>query len=94
MLGVIVTKLSFCLVTKYYNEWVILKNSKPFSLQIRKGFAELTFCFQDEEMEQTQKIVDLQKQEIKRLRNELRHTINRPLSNGQKLPPMELQTAS
>jgi len=47
-----------------------------------------------EEMEQTQKIVDLQKQEIKRLRDELRHTINRPLSNGQKLPPMELQTAS
>lgn len=45
MLGVIVTKLSFCLVTKYYNERVILKNSKPFSLQIRKGFAELTSFF-------------------------------------------------
>ena len=43
-----------------------------------------------EEVEQTKKIVDIQKSEIKRLRDELRHSLNRPLSNGQRLPPMEI----
>ena len=42
-----------------------------------------------EELDQTKKIVDIQKSEIKRLRDELRHSLSRPLSNGNKLPPME-----
>ena len=42
-----------------------------------------------EEVDQTKKIVEIQKIEIKKLRDELRQTLNRPLSNGQRLPPME-----
>lgn len=42
-----------------------------------------------EEVDTTKKIVEIQKIEIKKLRDELRQTLNRPLSNGQRLPPME-----
>ena len=46
-----------------------------------------------EDFQQTKKIVEIQKSEIKKLRDELRHTINRPLSNGQRLPPMDAVAA-
>ena len=42
-----------------------------------------------EELDTTKKIVEIQKIEIKKLRDELRQTLNRPLSNGQRLPPMD-----
>ena len=47
-----------------------------------------------EEMDQTKKIVEIQKSEIKRLRDELRQTLNRPISSTNKLPPMEGITAA
>merc|ERR1712003_564938 len=56
---------------------------------LKKGAQPIGPMIAPEEFGQTKKIVEIQKSEIKRLRDELRHSINRPLSNGQKLPPLE-----
>jgi len=57
---------------------------------LKKGALPIGPIISPEELDQTKKIVDIQKSEIKRLRDELRHSINRPLSNGQRLPPLEV----
>ena len=57
---------------------------------LKKGAPPIGPIVAPEELDQTKKIVEIQKSEIKRLRDELRHTLNRPLSNGQRLPPLEV----
>lgn len=61
---------------------------------LKKGGQPQGAIISIEDLDQTKKIVDIQKGEIKRLRDELRHSLNRPLSTGNKLPPMEGITAA